>query len=201
MRFTFLGTGTSGGVPMVSCQCEVCQSLDFRDKRLRSSMLIKHQEKNYLIDCGPDFRQQALRTGLNDLEAILFTHQHRDHTGGLDDIRPLNYLHGKKRIDLYAKKEVLEQLKQEYHYAFDDKAYSGVPLLNLHQINANDSFKVNQLKIEPIEVMHHKLKILGFKLGKLAYITDANFIDVDQKNKLKGLEILVLNALQKTDHI
>lgn len=200
MKITFLGTGTSTGVPVLTCKCEVCRSLDFRDKRLRVSILIQHNDKNIIIDSGPDFRQQALRENLQSLEAIVFTHEHKDHTGGLDDVRPFNYLSGIKNCPIYAHPRVLNQLKMEYFYAFTEKPYPGVPIITCHEIDT-EPFEIEGLKFIPIQVMHHKLPVLGFRVGDFTYITDANFIDDKELEKIYGTKVLVLNALQKQPHI
>lgn len=200
MKITFLGTGTSTGVPVLTCKCEVCRSLDFRDRRLRVSILIQHNHKNIVIDSGPDFRQQALRENLQSLEAIVFTHEHKDHTGGLDDVRPFNYLSGIKNCPIYAHSRVLDQLKSEYYYAFAAKPYPGVPIISCNEIDT-EPFEVEGLRFVPINVMHHKLPVLGFRIGDFSYITDANYISEEEMLKIKGTKILVLNALQREPHI
>lgn len=200
MVITFLGTGTSGGIPVLTCNCEVCRSLDYRDKRLRVSVLIETGDKNIVIDSGPDFRQQALRENIKKLDAVVFTHEHKDHTGGLDDVRPYNYLHGIRHLSIYGHRRVLTQLKNEYHYAFTENKYPGVPLLQCHEIE-HEPFEVEGIRFIPIQVMHHKLPVLGYRIGDFSYITDANFIADEELEKLKGTKVLVLNALQHTPHI
>jgi phosphoribosyl 1,2-cyclic phosphate phosphodiesterase len=200
MKITFLGTGTSTGVPVLTCKCEVCRSLDFRDKRLRVSILIQHDGKNIVIDSGPDFRQQALRENLQSLEALVFTHEHKDHTGGLDDVRPFNYLSGIKNCPIYAHSRVLEQLKMEYFYAFSKKPYPGVPIITCNEINT-EPFVIAGLTFNPIQVLHHKLPVLGFRIGDFTYITDANYISEVELSKVFGSKVLVLNALQREPHI
>lgn len=200
MVITFLGTGTSGGIPVLTCNCEVCRSLDYRDKRLRVSVLIETGDKNIVIDSGPDFRQQALRENIKKLDAVVFTHEHKDHTGGLDDVRPYNYLHGIRHLSIYGHRRVLNQLKNEYHYAFAENKYPGVPLLQCHEIE-HEPFDVEGIRFIPIQVMHHKLPVLGYRIGDFSYITDANFIADEELEKLKGTKVLVLNALQHTPHI
>jgi phosphoribosyl 1,2-cyclic phosphate phosphodiesterase len=200
MKITFLGTGTSTGVPVLTCKCEVCRSLDFRDKRLRVSVLVQHNEKNIIIDAGPDFRQQALRENLQSIEALVFTHEHKDHTGGLDDVRPFNYLSGIKNCPIYAHPRVLDQLRNEYYYAFVEKPYPGVPIITCHEIDT-EPFEIAELSFQPIQVMHHKLPVLGFRIGDFTYITDANYISDTELRKVKGSKVLVLNALQKEPHI
>jgi phosphoribosyl 1,2-cyclic phosphate phosphodiesterase len=200
MKITFLGTGTSTGVPVLTCKCEVCRSLDFRDKRLRVSILIQHDGKNIVIDSCPDFRQQALRENLQSLEALVFTHEHKDHTGGLDDVRPFNYLSGIKNCPIYAHSRVLEQLKMEYFYAFSKKPYPGVPIITCNEINT-EPFVIAGLTFNPIQVLHHKLPVLGFRIGDFTYITDANYISEVELSKVFGSKVLVLNALQREPHI
>ncbi len=199
MKVTFLGTGTSQGVPVIGCNCEICSSVDFRDQRLRSSIYIETKQGNIVVDTGPDFRQQMLRARVTQLDAILFTHAHKDHTAGMDDIRSFNFLQ-KKDMPVYATKDVQEQLKQEFSYIFAEKKYPGIPQVNLITID-KDAFKINGLEVSPIEVMHHKLPVLGFRINDFTYITDANFISEEEKEKIKGSKILVLNALQKQPHI
>jgi phosphoribosyl 1,2-cyclic phosphate phosphodiesterase len=200
MKVTFLGTGTSTGVPVLTCKCEVCRSLDYRDKRLRVSILIQYQGKNIIVDTGPDFRQQALRENLQSLEAVVFTHEHKDHTAGLDDVRPFNYLNGLKNCPIYAHARVLAQLKMEYFYAFSENPYPGVPIITCNEID-NEPFEIAGLAFVPIQVMHHKLPVIGFRIGDFTYITDANFIEEKQLEKIYGTKILVLNALQRDPHI
>jgi phosphoribosyl 1,2-cyclic phosphate phosphodiesterase len=200
MKFTFLGTGTSQGVPIIGCKCSVCNSLDFKDQRLRTSGLIETQNGRYCIDAGPDFRQQMLRERVDRLDAILFTHEHKDHTAGLDDVRAFNYL-TKKDFPIYGEERVINQIKKEYAYAFTENPYPGVPLIETHFINENQVIELKGDKIETIRVLHHKLPVLGFKIEKFAYITDANFISEEEKKKLKNLDVLVLNALRREEHI
>ncbi|MCJ0742941.1 MBL fold metallo-hydrolase [Pedobacter montanisoli] len=199
MKVTFLGTGTSQGVPVIGCDCEICRSENKLDKRLRVSVLIETKDKRMVIDSGPDFRYQMLRAKVTDLDAILFTHEHKDHVAGLDDIRPFNYLR-KKVIDVYATHRVQQALKREFSYIFSDTIYPGIPQINLHTID-KDPFYVGVNKIIPIEVMHYKLPILGFRLGDFTYITDAKTIEDAEIEKIKGSKIVVLNALQKDSHI
>lgn len=200
MNVTFLGTGTSGGIPVLTCGCEVCKSLDYRDKRLRVSVWIEVDNKSFVIDTGPDFRQQALRERIPHIDGIIYTHEHKDHTAGLDDIRPYNYLHGIQHLNLYAHSRVLAQLKREFAYAFEEQKYPGVPLLNLHSIN-NEAFMIEGIKFTPIEVLHHKLPVLGFRIHDFTYITDVNFISEQELEKVYGTKILVLGALQRNKHI
>ena len=201
MIVTFLGTGTSQGVPPIGCNSEVCLSENAKDKRLRSSIHIQFHEKSIIIDTGPDFRYQLLREGITDVDAVLFTHEHRDHTGGLDDIRTINFNHNQKRVPVYCHQRVLAAFKLQYSYFFQKVPYPGIPLVDFNLIDANHPFDLFGMEIQPIEVMHYKLPVLGFRMGKFAYITDANYISEIEIAKLVGVEVLVLNALRKTPHI
>ncbi len=196
---TFLGTGTSTGIPMIGCQCSVCSSTDPRDKRFRTSAFIHYNGLKLLIDCGPDFRTQALKYNIADLDAILLTHQHKDHTGGLDDVRALNYIN-KKATTVYCEDRVLQGLKMEYYYAFTEHPYPGAPEFDIHLIN-EQPFEINKQRIIPIRAMHYKLPILGFRFGTLCYLTDANSIPDEEFAKLQGLDIMVLSAVKRTHHI
>lgn len=200
MKVTFLGTGTSQGIPVIGCGCAVCKSANKKDKRLRVSVWIQTDDKSIVIDSGPDFRYQMLRAGVTDLDAILYTHEHKDHVAGLDDIRPFNYIL-KKRIDIYATERVQEALKREFQYIFSDVKYHGLPQIDVHTVNAERSFYVGETKIVPFEVMHYKLPILGYRIGDFTYITDAKTISEASFEKIKGTKVLVLNALQKESHI
>lgn len=199
MKVTFLGTGTSQGIPVIACNCEVCLSDNIKDKRLRVSVLIEHLDKTIVIDTGPDFRQQMLRENVQQLDAVLFTHEHKDHVAGLDDVRAFNFKQ-QRDMDVFATKQVQESLKREFHYAFDEFKYPGVPELKLHTI-ADDEFNVGAVKILPINVKHYKLPVKAFRLENFTYITDANFIDDIELEKIKGSEIVVLNALRKEKHV
>jgi phosphoribosyl 1,2-cyclic phosphate phosphodiesterase len=196
---TFLGTGTSQGVPVIACTCEVCQSLDYRNKRLRTSVHIQVDNQSLVIDTGPDFRQQMLRENVNRLDAVIFTHAHRDHTSGLDDVRAYNYIH-KMDMPVYATQPVLDQLRIEYAYAFEEIKYPGLPRLDLNLITEKE-FEFNGVKITPLPVFHHKMPVMGFRVGNFSYITDANLIPDETLKRLKGSEVLVLNALQHEPHI
>lgn len=200
MKITFLGTGTSQGVPVIACECAVCSSNDHHDKRLRVSVLLEVNGKNLVIDAGPDFRYQMLRAGVKNLEAILFTHEHKDHVAGLDDIRAFNYKQ-QSEIDIYAHRRVQDALKKEFHYIFSGNNYPGIPQLKLNDILENESFTAAGIEIMPVSVMHFQLPIFGFRIGNFTYVTDAKTISEDQKEKIKGSEILVINALQKESHI
>ncbi|MCE6992576.1 MBL fold metallo-hydrolase [Dyadobacter sp. CY323] len=199
MRITFLGTGTSQGIPVIACECAVCRSSDFRDKRLRASIWIQVQGKSLVIDTGPDFRQQMLRANVKTLDAAIFTHQHKDHTAGLDDIRAFNHRQ-QKDMPLYGRPEVLKQIQSEFSYAFSEQRYPGVPHFELHPIE-NKPFEIEGIKVIPIEVMHHKLPVYGFRFGDFTYITDANYISEKEQEKIKGSRVLVLDTLQKEPHL
>lgn len=199
MKATFLGTGTSQGVPVIACDCEVCSSVDFRDKRLRSSIHFEVDDLSIIIDSGPDFRQQVLRERITHLDALLFTHEHKDHTAGLDDIRSFNF---KQKVDMpiYARKNVLEQLKQEFAYIFQEIKYPGVPSLEMNEID-NSSFSIGNTTIQPIDALHYKLPVFGFRIKDFTYITDANHLEGLEKEKINGSKYLVLNALQRKKHV
>ncbi|MBC6400986.1 MAG: MBL fold metallo-hydrolase [Ekhidna sp.] len=199
MKVTFLGTGTSQGVPVIGCKCKVCTSIDYHDNRLRSSVFIEYQGIHLIIDTGPDFRQQMLRERISHLNAVLFTHEHKDHTAGLDDIRSYNFLQ-RANMPVYGRERVLNQLQREFAYIFNEKKYPGVPSVSLNEIH-NKPFKVSKIDVTPIEVLHYKLPVFGFRIADFTYITDANFIAEEEKEKIKGSKIIVLNALQKDDHI
>jgi phosphoribosyl 1,2-cyclic phosphate phosphodiesterase len=200
MKITFLGTGTSQGVPLIACPCRVCQSTDPRDKRLRSSVMITENEKKFVIDTGPDFRQQMLREKVLGIEAVLFTHAHKDHIAGFDDIRAFNFIQ-RKKIDVYADEWVQKQMKREFYYIFEETKYPGIPEIDLHTIHHQANFEISGVKFIPILVYHYKLPVLGFRVGDFTYITDANFIADEEREKIKGSKVLVLNALRREHHI
>lgn len=199
MIITILGSGTSGGVPMIGCHCEVCSSGDSRDKRLRTSILLQINNKNFVFDAGPDFRQQMLREKVDTLEAIIFTHPHRDHTAGLDDVRAYNHFQ-QKAMDIYVTDETENSLRKEYHYVFNDVWYPGLPKINFCPIT-NTPFNISEITFIPIEVMHYKMKVFGYRIEDFTYITDANFISNEEKSKIFGCKVLILNALRKEKHI
>ncbi len=199
MRVTFLGTGTSQGVPVIGCTCEVCSSLDFRDKRLRTALHIQIQGQSWVVDTGPDFRQQMLREHIQRLDAVIFTHAHRDHTAGLDDVRAYNFLQ-QMDMPIYGTQPTLNQLRVEYAYAFEKNAPLGLPRLDLREIDAKP-FTIAGYEIIPLPVMHLRMPVFGYRFGNFSYITDANFIPDETLERLKGTEILVLNALQHEPHV
>ncbi|MCX6312315.1 MAG: MBL fold metallo-hydrolase [Bacteroidetes bacterium] len=199
MKITFLGTGTSQGIPLIGCQCVVCKSIDSRDKRTRTSVMIEVGGKNFVIDSGPDFRQQMLREDVRLLDALLFTHEHKDHIAGLDDVRAFNFIQ-KKAMPVYATERVQNAIKREFAYIFDGTNYPGIPKIDLHNI-INEPFEAEGIPVMPIEVSHHMLPVLGFRIGKFSYITDANYISEKEKEKIFGSDVLVLNALRREEHI
>jgi phosphoribosyl 1,2-cyclic phosphate phosphodiesterase len=199
VQITFLGTGTSQGIPIIACPCNVCQSTDSKDKRLRTSVLIEINGKTFVIDTGPDFRQQMLRANVKNMDAVIFTHEHKDHTAGFDDIRAFNFVN-KKKMEVYASANVQDAIKREFAYIFSDFKYPGIPEINLHLLE-NKTFSIEGIEIIPIEVMHYKLPVFGFRIGDFSYITDANYISDLEKEKIKNSKILVLNALRREPHI
>ncbi|MBI4930903.1 MAG: MBL fold metallo-hydrolase [Bacteroidetes bacterium] len=199
MKITFLGTGTSQGVPIIGCKCRVCDSLNPKDKRLRSSVMIEVNKKRFVIDTGPDFRQQMIRERVDRIDAVIYTHEHRDHVAGLDDLRAFNYIM-KKKMDLYASELTQQAIHEQFGYVFNEKKYPGIPEVNFHTIE-NKSFTIEGVEFIPILVKHMHLDVLGFRVGNFTYITDANFISEKEKKKIYGSEILVLNALRKEKHI
>lgn len=198
-KVTILGSGTSQGVPVIACACSVCASEDPRDKRLRSSVMLTQGDQNVVIDAGPDFRQQMLREKVKSLSAVVFTHEHKDHVAGLDDVRAFNFVE-KKDMPIYCHPRVEEALKREFAYAFDPNPYPGVPRFDLKRIGL-EPFSAQGIDLIPIEVMHYKLPVLGFRWGDFCYITDAKTVSTVEKEKIKGCKILVINALRQTEHI
>jgi phosphoribosyl 1,2-cyclic phosphate phosphodiesterase len=199
LKITFLGSGTSAGVPMIACECEVCTSTDSKDTRLRPSIMVQSPTTTFVVDTTPDFRYQMLREKVRKLDAVLFTHPHKDHIAGLDDVRAFNFFY-KPVIEIYANSLTEEAIKREFGYAFSDKKYPGVPEVNLNTIT-NDPFSIGDIPVQPILVWHLKMPVLGFRFGKFTYITDANRIDESEKEKIMGSDILILNALRKQHHI
>lgn len=199
-QLTFLGTGTSQGVPVIGCRCKVCQSSDSRDNRLRTSVLIKVNGLNFVIDTGPDFRQQMLRYNPNeDVRAVIFTHEHKDHIAGFDDIRAYNFAY-KKFMDVYGTTRVWKAIRREFSYIFDEPKYPGVPLINEYIIN-NEKFEIDSMSFIPIEVDHYLMPVLGFRIFDLVYITDAKNISDQEKKKIMGCKVLIINALRHQEHI
>lgn len=205
-KITFFGTGTSQGVPMIGCNCDVCKSTDPRDNRLRSSALIDHIGFKILIDAGPDFRYQMLRSNTSYLDAILLTHEHKDHTGGLDDIRAFNYFTGKP-FPIYCEERVFKSLKREFSYVFEENPYPGAPQFDIRVIDEHP-FTVSGhnsgervCEVIPVRALHYKLPVLGFRIGNIAYITDAVMIPESEFDKLKDLDILVINTVRREKHI
>ena len=199
MKLTFLGTGTSQGVPVVACQCPVCLSVNPKDKRLRASVMIEADNQCLVVDAGPDFRQQMLMNRVLHLNGILLTHEHTDHIFGLDDIRAFNWVQ-KQPTDIYAEERVQIAIRRVFDYVFSHYQYPGIPQMNLHLLE-NKPFKIGDLEIIPIRGFHYKLPVFGFRFGKLAYVTDVNRLDKSEVDKLRGLDILILNALRKDEHI
>jgi phosphoribosyl 1,2-cyclic phosphate phosphodiesterase len=199
LKITFLGTGTSTGIPMIGCKCEVCTSNNKKDKRLRSSILVESATTTIVVDTTPDFRYQMLRINNTKLDAVLFTHPHKDHIAGLDDVRAYNFFQ-QKPMDVYANALTTEALKREFAYVFADKKYPGIPQINLHTIDATP-FVIGDIPVQPFTVWHHKMPVLGFRFENFTYITDANRIDEPVKEKIKGSDVIVLNALRNEHHI
>ena len=197
MEVEFLGTGTSMGVPFVGCECEVCRSQDPHDKRLRCSAIVRVDGVNLLIDCGPDFRQQMLRASDNRLDALLMTHTHYDHSGGMDDLRPYTY---HNPFPVYVRADVLADLRTRMPYSFIDNPYPGVPRFNLHEVDGS-IIHFRGIDIEPLPVMHYKLPIFGYRIGNLAYITDAKTIPPTTMQRLQGVDTLIINALRFKPHL
>ena len=199
LKITFLGTGTSTGIPMIGCSCEVCTSTNTKDKRLRSSILVESLTTTIVVDTTPDFRYQMLRINNTKLDAVLFTHPHKDHIAGLDDVRAYNFFQ-KKPMDVYANALTSDALKREFAYVFADKKYPGIPQINLHTIEETP-FVIGDIPVLPFTVWHHKMPVLGFRFQNFTYITDANRVDEPVKKKIKGSDVIVLNALRKEQHI
>jgi len=198
MRVRLLGTGTSQGIPIIGCTCPVCTSTDERDHRLRTSALVEVDGLNILIDAGPDLRQQLLRCGVTRLDALLMTHEHKDHTGGIDDVRPINFLM-KQPLNIYGQPRVMKAIRNDYSYAFATEQYPGVPQLVLNSIQP-EPFEVKGVEVIPVKVRHMTLPIFGYRICNFAYITDASFISETEKKKLKGVKVLVINALRREQH-
>jgi phosphoribosyl 1,2-cyclic phosphate phosphodiesterase len=199
LKITFLGTGTSSGVPMIACSCPVCKSEDVKDKRLRSSILVESDTTSLVVDTTPDFRYQMLRAEVTKLDAVLFTHPHKDHLAGLDDIRAYNYFQ-QQPMKVYANELTRNALKKEFSYIFAEHKYPGIPDISLHDIG-EEAFMIGDIPVIPILVWHLRMPVLGFRFGHFTYITDANRIDDTEKEKIKGSKQVVLNALRHDKHI
>lgn len=199
VKVTFLGTGTSQGVPVIGCPCDTCASIDKRDTRLRCSVHIQVDDTSIVIDTGPDFRYQMLRAKIKTLDAVLITHEHNDHIIGLDDIRSFNFLQ-RKDMPLYATDRVIKELKQRFNYVFGDNNYPGIPRVLTNVITPNKAFKINGITIQPIQVKHGKLPVQGFRIGDFTYITDANYVDETARQLIRGTKIFVINALRFQEH-
>lgn len=199
MDITFLGTGTSMGVPVICCKCETCSSKDLRDKRLRTSVMIEVNNSVFVIDSGPDFRQQMLRENVTQLDAIIITHSHKDHTSGLDDVRAYNYFMN-KTMDVYGNKNTLNSIKGEFAYVFSEEKYPGSPEISLVEIK-NEPFYINDIEFIPIEGKHYKMNVLGFRIKNFTYLTDINYLSEKELDKIKGSEVVVINALRKKKHL
>ncbi len=199
MKICFLGTGTSQGVPIIGCDCAVCKSSDPKDKRLRSSIMVETTGKTFVIDTGPDFRQQMLSNKVEDISAVLFTHEHKDHVAGLDDIRPFNFKYNKP-IEVYAEDRVQKALRREFAYIFAENKYPGIPRINM-QLIENKELLIDGVKILPVRAFHHKLPIFGFRINDFAYLTDVKTVPAEEKKKLKDLKVLVITCLRKEEHI
>lgn len=203
MRFTFLGTGTSQGVPVIGCRCEVCTSQDKRDRRLRTSAMVETQGLRIVIDAGPDFRYQMLRAGVSRVDAILLTHEHKDHTGGLDDVRALNFVDYPvvRPVDIYATARTAACVRKDYDYAFVENKYRGVPEMRLHEIDPTRPFTVKGLEIIPIRGKHSdRFDVTGYRIGPLVYMTDFKTLTDGETDKLRGAEVMVVNALRFAPH-
>lgn len=200
MKVTFLGTGTSQGVPFIGCPCPVCTSSNPKDQRLRCSVWIETADTSIVIDSGPDFRYQMLRAGVKKLDAIVYTHSHKDHIAGLDDIRPYNFF-SKKAVAVYATEETQAALRREFAYIFEYPSYPGIPQIDMHTISASEVFSINGIEIVPIRTLHYKMEVLGFRIGDFTYITDANYIAPDEMKKTKGSKALTINALRHEPHL
>lgn len=200
VKVTFLGTGTSQGVPVIGCSCAVCTSPDKRDNRLRTSVLIEAGDVTVVIDTGPDFRYQMLRAHVVDLDAVVYTHSHKDHIAGLDDVRAYNYFQ-RRAMDVYATEETQGALRKEFSYVFDNPNYPGIPQIRLHSIRPDEPFEIRGVRFTPIAVLHYKMEVLGFRVGDFTYITDANYIAPEEMDKIRGSEVLVLNALRHQQHV
>ncbi len=199
LEVIILGSGTSQGIPVVGCTCRVCQSGEAPDKRLRTSVLVQNHDTVVAIDAGPDFRQQMLRERVAKLDAVVITHNHKDHTGGIDDVRAFNWIQ-KKPMDIFARRQVMEAIKRDYAYAFEADKYPGAPNIMLREVDGSP-FKIGSLPFIPIDALHHQMPVYGFRINDFSYLTDANIIEKEELDKMKGSKVVVLNALRKEKHI
>lgn len=199
-KVVVLGSGTSQGIPVIACECDVCKSTNEKDNRTRSSILIQVGEENYVVDTGPDFRFQMLREKVKSLRGVLFTHEHKDHVAGMDDVRAFNYLESRP-MEVYCTERVEMALRREFHYVFSEERYPGIPKVDLFRIDDEAIELRNELKVIPINVMHYKMPVKGFRFGDFAYITDAKKIESQEINKLKGVKTLIINALHRSEHL
>jgi phosphoribosyl 1,2-cyclic phosphate phosphodiesterase len=200
MKLTFLGTGTSQGVPVIACECAICLSKDSKDNRLRCSVLIESDTTSVVIDTGPDFRQQMLNNKVKKVDALVYTHEHKDHVAGMDDVRAFNFKF-KTDMPIYASEQVQVALKNEFHYVFGANRYPGTPKVYLNTIDSESQFTIGDIPFQSIEVLHYKMKVFAYRIKDLVYITDANFISDEQFEKVKGCKTLVINALRKEKHL
>lgn len=199
-KVVVLGSGTSQGIPVIACECDVCKSKNEKDNRTRSSILIQVGEENYVVDTGPDFRFQMLREKVKSLRGVLFTHEHKDHVAGMDDVRAYNHLESRP-MEVYCTERVEMALRREFHYVFSEERYPGIPKVDLFRIDDEAIELRNDLKVLPINVMHYKMPVKGFRFGDFAYITDAKKIESQEINKLKGVKTLIINALHRSEHL
>ena len=203
MKLTFLGTGTSQGVPVIGCKCEVCRSEDGRDRRLRTAAMVEMGGKRFIIDAGPDFRYQMLREGVTHIDAILLTHEHKDHTGGIDDVRAFNFVDFPviHTMHIYGNEPTITSIRRDFHYAFSEDKYRGVPEIELHTIAEDKPFVVADVEVMPVVGSHsERFRSVGFRFGELAYLTDMNAIADEEIAKLQGVKVLVVNALRWESH-
>lgn len=200
MKITVLGSGTSQGVPVIACDCHTCISDDVKDKRLRASIMITWNDQNFVIDAGPDFRQQMLQHEVKTLRAVVFTHEHKDHLAGLDDVRAFNYRE-QRDMEVFCTEAVEEALRREYHYVFSGARYPGIPSINLNRI-VNSAFELPDGPVlTPIEVMHYKMPVFGYRIGDFTYITDAKTVSDEEVEKVIGTKVLMVNALHRSEHL